>query len=532
MKFKRLVLNPYFLITVSAVLSALPLTFSYLFALSWVSFVPYFYTVVKCRETKVLNALWRGFLFGFIYHTFIYYWFLWFYPLDYAKLKNGSSVAVVMLAWLGISAVHGLLWCIPAACCNLVSKISKNSVLLCFTAIIGILTAEKITQFGELSFPWVRVSLGQYRATALIQSLSLFGTDGLDMIILAFNALITLVVLCKSKKRIAAICCAAALFCSNLCFGVIRLGLQVENNNELTVMTVQGSVDRSDKWAEDGIEFCYDTYSALTKENITDDVDLVIWSESAVPKVYKSKKSLKPYKDLSKSIDTPLLAGILYNKDGEHTNNAMLIERNKITATYAKRQLVPFGEYMPYEKTVSKIFPFLKNLNIMEEDYVSGNDSAIMEFGGGKIGNVICFESIYPKLTRNSVLDGAELMIETTNDSWLKNSPAINQHLAHGVFRSVENSRPLIRSANSGISAFIDSRGRIKCKLAVSEQGVLTDTVRFSNEATLYTKVGDILFPISAGVLLMWWLVCAYKFFHRKKRNKPIAAFNVIGHNG
>ena len=123
-------------------------------------------------------------------------------------------------------------------------------------------------------------------------------------------------------------------------------------------MTVQGSVEQSDKWSENGIKLCYDTYSSLTKENTTDEIDLVLWPESAVPKVYKSEKSLKQYKSLSKEMDTPLLVGILFKSDEQSTNNALLIDRDEIKASYTKRQLVPFGEYMPYKAVLSKNFLF------------------------------------------------------------------------------------------------------------------------------------------------------------------------------
>lgn len=516
MKLKNFIKKPFVLIIISAVLSALPLTFSCLFALSWFSFVPLFYVLITHSENKLRFAFGRGFLFGFIYHICIYYWFLWFYPLDYAHLTKASSIAVVMLAWFGISAVHGALWCIPTLCCHFVSKVNKNPMLISAVAIIGIIAAEKLTQIGELSFPWARISLGQYRASALIQSVSIFGTDGMDMLILFINALLTLLLIYPFKKRVAAAVAAAVIFFANLGFGLVRLKTEI-GGKEITVMTVQGSVEQSDKWSENGIELCYDTYSSLTKENTTDETDLVIWPESAVPKVYKSEKSLKQYKSLSKEIDTPLLVGILLKSDEQSTNNALLVDRDEIKASYTKRQLVPFGEYMPYKDVLSKIFPFLEGLNIIEDDYISGSDTDIIETDIGKIGTVICFESIYTELTRQSVLDGAELMVEVTNDSWLKDSPAMQQHLAHGVFRSIENSRPFIRSANSGISAFIDSRGRIISELGALKQGVITDTVYCSNETTLYTKSGDILFPICLVIVTVWYLLSVIQYFIKKR---------------
>lgn len=166
---------------------------------------------------------------------------------------------------------------------------------------------------------------------------------------------------------------------------------------------------------------------------------------------------------------------------------------------------------MQHRREESSVFPVLTDLNIIEDDYIAGNSSAVMKTEFGKIGNIICFESIYPKLSRESTLDGAEILFELTNDSWLKDSPAMKQHLAHGVFRSIENGRYLVRSANSGISAVIDSRGRVVNRLGVNEVGVITETVQLYDNTTLYTKIGDVLLPASLGVLLVLVVVFIIK---------------------
>ncbi len=516
--FKKLITNPRLLIVISAVLSALPFTFSGMFFVSWVSFVPLFYVMIKQNGNKLRQAFGYGFLFGLIYHICVYYWFVWFYPLDYAGLDDATSLILVCLAVFGISLAHGALWCIPFIVCFFVKKINKSPLFLSFAAILSIIFAQKITLLSELSFPWVRVSLGQYTATPLIQAASLFGIDGVDMIILAVNALIAVCIISPPKKRVFAAVGAIAIFVANLGFGIIRINT-AHNGEPFTVMAVQASVSQEEKWSADGDVICFDAHSALTKENLTEEVDLVIWPESAVPTVYKSHKSLKKYKALSQEIDTPILAGILLKSNKKHTNNATLITKDGVIANYSKRHLVPFGEHVPYEPILTKIFPFLGQINVLSEDYIAGTGSEIMTINGGKVGNIICFESIYPEISRTTTLDGAQLLIETTNDSWLEDSPAMTQHLAHGVFRSIENGRFLVRGANSGISAVIDTRGKVKNMLPVDYCGTLTDTVYFCDETTLYTKTGDILFPICCSCFTILTIV----LFVIKIKNKKSA---------
>ena len=510
MKIKSVLTKPIFLLFISAIFSALPLTFSNLFILSWLAFIPFFYVVLSSDKAKLRHAIGRGFLFGFIYHALIYYWFLWFYPLEYVNLDNAASIGVVCLAWFGISIVHGALWCVPFILCHLTKKITQNNCFVSLVAIIGILITQKIPQLGELSFPWVRIALGQYKATALIQSASIFGIDGVDTLILVINALITISLIAKSKKRVAAILSAVIIFSANLGFGLVKTN-QTHTGDSIKVLTVQASIPTDEKWDTDGDTICYDAYSSLTKENLTDNIDLILWPESAVPKIYSSKKSLNPYKKLSDECNTPIIAGVVLKTDKGNTNNALLIDKDGLKSTYTKRQMVPFGEYMPYQKLLSKIFPSLTKLNIIEDDYVSGKSSAIINVAGGKIGTVICFESTYPKLSRQSTLDGAELLIEVTNDSWLEDSPAMYQHLAHGVFRSIENGRYLIRSANSGISAVIDNHGNVVSQLGANEQGVITDNVQFIENQTLYTKTGDIFLPALIILALILFVIIIIK---------------------
>ncbi len=508
---KKIFAKPLFLIFISAVLSALPYTFDYLFLLSWVSFAPLFYALLKNPPKKLRQMFGYGFLFGYVYYVCIYFWFTEFYPLDYAKLNTASSIAVVCLAWFGISLLHAVFWCIPTLLYGLAAKLIKNPFALSSVIIVGVIIAEKLTGVSELAFPWVRVSISQYRATALIQSASLFGVDGVDLIILSVNALLALALIYKASTRRFSALAAAGVFIINLGFGLIRLNTAPQNDGSINILTVQASVDKETKWGKNGTEVCFETYKKQTLESLTDDTELVIWPESAVPKEYKSEKALKPYKKLSQDIGVPILVGILKKEGGEQTNNAVLIDGENTAQVYTKRVLVPFGEYMPYEKLLSEIFPSLTKLNILEDDYTAGQGSALIELDGKKLGSVICFESIYPQLSRQSTLDGAQLLVEVTNDSWLGDSTAMKQHLAHSVLRSVENSRFYVRSANSGISAVIDSRGRILKELDSLKQGVITDTVCLESDQTVYTQTGDIAFPIFTVIVLFLCIIFGIK---------------------
>ncbi len=514
-RVRRVFTSDFSLLFASALLAALPLTFSSLYLLSWVSFVPFFVCLLRgCGKLRFRSAFAKGAYFGFFYHLFVYFWFLWLYPLDFAGLSRPASLGVILLAWVGISAAHGLAFAAPFLLGCFVSKQTKQPFLVLSSAIVGILFALRIQRASELAFPWIRISLGQYRAPALIQSASLFGAEGLDCLILFVSALLALALCSKKKKRIASGLLALLLFSSNLLFGLLRLE-GAQEGKSIQVSCVQGCVLSGDKW--NGAQTSLETYVSLTENATPRDSDLVIWPESAVPtNLAENERLLSLYQGLSETLSTPILMGCFWKQDGKTTNSAILLDEKNVSEPYSKQILVPFGERMPYRKVVSTLFPALTKINMLSEDLQAGSSSALMDWEGKKIGTVICFESIFPDVVRKSVRDGANLLVIVTNDSWYEDSPAVWQHLAHAVFRSVENGRGTVRCANSGVSAVIDENGRLKSVLGPLEKGVLTETVSFSDENTLYSKLGDVVLPALSCFVMIWFVVILLQERRRK----------------
>lgn len=509
---RRVFSKPLVLLLCSALLAALPLTFPNLFLLSWVAFVPYFLVILGTSGTgKVRYAFGRGIFFGFSYNALVYFWFLWLYPLDFAGLSKAISVCVVLLAWLGISLVHGSLFAIPALLCHFAGKKTQNSVFLLFTAIVGVLLTEWIPTLSQLAFPWIRLSLGQYKAPAMIQFASVFGIYGVDFLLLSCSALVALTLKSgEKKKKLAFALSAILLFTSNFLFGVIRLSRN-DQGKSITVSSVQGCVLSGEKWSGQG---ALSAYVDLTRE--VPECDLILWPESAIPiNLYTHPELLEEYQKLSETLDTPMMMGCFWKIEGQSSNSVLLLDADSVSEVYSKRHLVPFGEKVPYRPIISRVLPVLTQINMLSSDLAEGEGSVVIESEYGKMGSIVCFESLFPSLTRQSVKDGAELIVLVTNDSWYEDSPAVWQHLAHAVFRSVENSRSTARCANSGVSAFIDSRGRVQSVLGPLEKGILTDTVSFSDEATLYTFWGDVLLP----ALVVLWLLSAGLVFYGERRN-------------
>ncbi len=432
------------------------------------------------------------------------------YPMSFLGVSRGLAAFLVLISWTGASLLHGCLFVLPGLCVHFAKKTRSRLFCGAVFAASFVLT-EWITELSDLAFPWVRLSAGQFRAPVLLQSAAVFGAYGTDLLILLVNVLLALVILYREKKRILAGAFAASLFLSNLGFGALRMGILTGKGETVEIAAVQGSILSGDKWEEGGTQHCLDVYTALT-EDLPDGMDLVIWPETAVPVDLSrswNEDVLQSISDLSENIGAPILVGTFWTRDGESINAAAVITKQEVSEPYAKRHLVPFGEAVPYRALFETVFPFLKDISLLSDDLVAGTEATVFETPAGNCGAVICFESIFPDLVRDSVKGGAEVLVIVTNDSWFKDSPGVYQHLSHAVLRSIENGRSTVRAANSGVSAIIDPCGAITAELGPLEKGVVTWSVALSDNNTLYTRTGNVILPAALLAVAVWAVVLA-----------------------
>jgi apolipoprotein N-acyltransferase len=169
---------------------------------------------------------------------------------------------------------------------------------------------------------------------------------------------------------------------------------------------------------------------------------------------------------------------------------------------YDKIHLVPFGEYVP----LGQYFPFIKKMVVAVGDFVPGKEHVVMNTPFARIGNLICYEIVFPGFVREFVEKGADVLVTITNDAWFGRTSAPYQHFSMAVFRAVENRVPVIRSANTGISGFIDDRGRILNSSAIFTETSLTEEVMIGGSKSFYTRYGDMFafLCILSSVLLLF----------------------------
>jgi apolipoprotein N-acyltransferase len=172
----------------------------------------------------------------------------------------------------------------------------------------------------------------------------------------------------------------------------------------------------------------------------------------------------------------------------DYYNSAFLVASDgRIGPRYDKSHLVPFGEYVPLRRWL----PFVGKLVAQVGDFVAGPPGQVLEWGTHRLAPLICYEAIFPALTRAAVQNGADLLLNLTNDAWYGRTSAPYQHLSLCVFRAVESRRSFIRAANTGISGFIDPTGRIEVPTGLFVDAVASHNVTPLSIKSIYTRIGD-----------------------------------------
>jgi Apolipoprotein N-acyltransferase len=235
----------------------------------------------------------------------------------------------------------------------------------------------------------------------------------------------------------------------------------------------------------------FSIYKNLTLQAKTFNPQIVVWPEASVPFIWeKNKYFSSELVNFVKENNFYLLFGsIMERQQNKYTNSAILMDPNGVVAYYYdKIHLVPFGEYVP----LRKILFFVDKLTVGIGDYQAGDSYNVAISPFGKFATLICYEIIFPGQVRKYYQKGGQFIVNITNDGWFGNTSGPYQHFSMAVFRAIENRKPLIRAANSGISGYIDSKGKIINKSKLFERVFLVETVHGNRKISFYTKYGDI----------------------------------------
>jgi apolipoprotein N-acyltransferase len=360
-------------------------------------------------------------------------------------------------------------------------------------------------------FPWMDLGYALYQSPVLIQIADLVGHHGVTFVIVFCNTLVFLLFAGRRALSANLLLISFALFLLGAA-GLYSIMRQAEVSKvvaapateRITVGIVQGNIDQSVKWSPSEQKSTVDAYLSLTASLMNTKTSappsLVVWPETALPFYPPANDHMGPLGKLVAGRDMALLTGAPWyevvdprNRKVKYYNSALLLQPDGTFADkYFKSHLVPFGEYVP----LKKLLPFLAPLVEAVGDFSAGTIERPLVWKRAKTGILICFESVFPELSRQWVQAGANILVNLTNDAWYGKSSAPYHSLAMSVLRAVEARRSLIRSANTGISAFVSPVGAVEVRSGLFEPWAAAREVALVEEMTIWVRFGYLFAPL------------------------------------
>jgi apolipoprotein N-acyltransferase len=499
-----------------SILSASLLTLAFpifdLSFLAWIGLVPFFLAI---RHKNLKATLGLSYLTGFGFFLGVFFW------VTYTK-------GVTLLHYSILGLYLGLYFPLFVLFLSFISK--KTELPLVITAPAIFVAVEYLrSHAGFAALPMGLLGYTQQQNLPLIQMASFTGVYGVSFIIVLANAAIAdLIGYWIERKRqkgpnyspspsslspqgrgrffenpILAGAVVPVMILILWVVGYFSIPSAL-SGKPFSVAVVQGNIPPELKWEREYRGQILSKYEDLSEEASRSRPKLIVWPEASTPGfVLKDMTLLQRMIGMVKRFNTYMLVGSAEYpkfsktliKEKKSGNTALFFSpEGKILGQYLKIHLIPFSEYVPYEGIIR--WPeFI--VGPSTNSHIAGKELTLFDIGGTKFGALICSEILYPELGRGMVNHGAGFLVNISNEGWFGKSAYSYQALSISVFRAVENRVNLVRSTNTGISAFIDPYGRVTAKLTKEGEdlfieGTLTREINLSPLGTFYTRYGDV----------------------------------------
>ena len=464
------------------------------------------------HSARLRCAALTGFWFGFGYFFAGFYWIAEAFLVE--PWRHGWLIPFVMTAMPGGMALFF------AAACALAMVMWRPGAARVFALAIGLGLAEYARGHVLTGLPWNLIGYGLLPEGPLMQLASLLGVYALSLVaVLLFAAPAAIWSARQTSSKSAAALAALMLVALGLGYvwGDSRLAAAVDTPTGMRLRIVQANVDQAHKWRPENSAEIFADYLDLTKTPGLDDIDLVIWPETAVPFLLADTPEALAAIGEALPSSTSLLAGSARRgaerepggqRTGRRIFNSLLVidEGGTVVDAYDKIHLVPFGEYLPFQD-------FLEGHGFMQLTGVRGGFSEgtgprLLPIPGAPPASpLICYEIIFPddvtdKKTR------PEWLLNITNDAWFGSSAGPYQHFHQAQVRAVEQGLPVVRAANTGISAVIDGYGRVLAAIGLGERGLIDAPLPKVGSQTLFVTLGSGLEILALVFAILGWLVC------------------------
>ena len=491
--------------------------------LCWLALTPllcavWFSPIQTARRQAAL-----GYVTGLVFFTATFYWLSSLGTLFGEFWLKGIPLALAL--YLGLYfAFWG--WFMGQICAGRPADFARSTRNI-FTGLLGAaawVAQEWIRSWLFSGFGWNGLGVALHAELAMIQIVDLTGLWGLSFLVAYCNVMAVIIV----RRLIAEMgpvflkrvrwefSLTMALVAAVFSYGVRALlpgRHPAQATTKIKIAAIQPNIPQTEKFSPESEDRVLAQLETLTALAATAKPDLLLWPESATPRgMYADERNYQFVIKQVASEDFALLIGTIDSDDKTHEsfNTATLLTAHgKDIQSYRKMHLVPFGEYMPLRQS----FPLFAMIagELVPSDFTPGRDFTVLDLHSPplKFAALVCFEDSLGDLTRRFVCNGAEILVNLTNDGWFLETAGAQQHFDNAIFRAVENRRPLVRCTNTGITASVEPSGRIDRWLAPFQQGFAVRELSVPQNSpqntpqknqTFYTRHGDWLPHLCAGL--------------------------------
>ncbi len=471
---------------------------------AWLVWAPFVWGISRLRSPW--GALGYGWVTGLVTQAALLGWIY-----DTCLYGGGLSRALSAAAWLGLSGLMAVPFAVFAAACYFLRKTGGFFPLLAACGWVALEWLHQVIAFYGLGFPWVVLGYTQWNVPQVLYLASFTGVYGISFVLTWVGACIgDFFAEPNLKKGLGPLAVAVLIFAAVYGTGAYwqHTGKTQRSQASLQLQAaiLQPNIDQYKKWTPQ-----YEDEIALTLEGLgkllaQENIYLAVWPESTVPGNLTDPRYTRLFTQIAQQSGAYQVIGSnIEGEEGEQYVGAYLMPpTGDHLSAYRKMKLVPFGEFIPFEKIVKYIVKDVEVMGALGAFMPGPVQQPLLDAGGVKLGSTVCYESIFPQLWRAQAQNGAQLFVNITNDAWFLDTAAPYQHLAVNVLRAAENGRPVLRAANTGISAYVDAFGHIRQQTPLFKTKILTATVPLSVREgnTFYTRWGD------------WFAwICAVLFF-------------------
>jgi apolipoprotein N-acyltransferase len=366
-------------------------------------------------------------------------------------------------------------------------------------AVAALWVAIEVTH-GPLGFAWLALGNAGIGMSVPMRLAPVTGVYGLSFVFALMSAVVALALLRRPRWELAWLALLAPL--------VLLPDLPPPERGRETALLVQPNIPLTEEWTPESLDRSerqqvMDSLKGVLQES-GHPPSIVVWPEDPGPFYYYEDPRFRAYADtLARTAHVWLLAGIVaHTPQGAPLNSAVLVSpEGQPVSRYDKVNLVPFGEFVPWP------FQWLtRKISPEAGDFAPGRRVVVSQVGAHRLGAFICYESVFPNFVRKFANDGAEVLFNLSNDSWFGGSSARRQHLSIVRMRAAENRRWLLRATNDGITATIDSAGRLRGTLPLYTEASSYTGFSYITDRTIYTRWGD-WFPALCATLALACLI-------------------------